>query len=352
MKKTKLYLSDIEREHPEKSYEELYDYVCELIHKGEITPVKQARMNGRKPALPAVYWRYEREKDYSQVFEELDFKLHPSIHTEYYRSHPDKYEKDAEKLWRLSGYLKNNGALLSVEETMNERSFEIFQREKFFQKEGGVKFCEKLGINKQTLNYYETSEPLSYYSHSKKFPQKILIIENKDTFYDIRRYLQNTDREILGAEFNTVIYGAGKGIWNAFADYANGAETYFTAGNELLYFGDIDYEGILIYEHLVKEGWLDISGESITIKPFVSGYERMLDKAEQLGFETMPDSKENQNTNIDRVFLDYFKEDRKAQMLKLLQMGKYIPQEIVNAHDWGLGKIQDREFDPGYKKWN
>ena len=59
---------------------------------------------------------------------------------------------------------------------MNERSFEIFKKEKFFQKEGGIKFCEKLGIDRNKLNYYETSEPLSYYSHSKDFPQNILIM--------------------------------------------------------------------------------------------------------------------------------------------------------------------------------
>ncbi len=32
---------------------------------------------------------------------------------------------------------------------------------------------------------------------------------------------------ILGKQFGTVIYGAGKGIWKTFADYVNGAESYF-----------------------------------------------------------------------------------------------------------------------------
>ena len=284
MKKSKLYLTSIEKEHPDMLYEELYAYVRELIDAGKLAPVKSSRTNGRKPALPLVFWKYEEEKNYDSVYSELNFSIHPSLNTEYYRSHPERYEEDAEQVRLLSDYLECNSLLLSVKETMNERSFEIFRKEKFFQKEGGVKFCERLGIDRNKLNYYDTSEPLSYYSHSKEFPQNIIIIENKDTFYDMRRYLRNTGADILGVKFNTLIYGAGKGIWNSFADYVAGAEEYFKAGNELLYFGDIDYEGIIIYEHLVKKKWECASGESVDIKPFVPAYERMLDKAENMGF--------------------------------------------------------------------
>lgn len=334
MKKSKLYLSNIEKEHPDLSYEELYAYIFKLINDEKLAPVKSALTNGRKPALPVMFWKYEDEKDYTDIYKELDFGIHPLVNTEYYRKHPEKYEEDAGKVRLLSNYLKDNSSLLSVEETMNERSFEIFKKEKFFQKEGGIKFCEKLGIDRNKLNYYETSEPLSYYSHSKDFPQNILIIENKDTFYDIRRHLRINEADVLGIRFNTLIYGAGKGIWNSFADYASGAESYFKAGNELLYFGDIDYEGIIIYEHLVKKQWKCGTGEIIDIKPFVRAYESMLDKAEKMGFSNMPFTKEKQNSNIENIFLDYFSENRKAQILNLLKEGKYIPQEILNEHDW------------------
>ena len=334
MKKSKLYLSSIEKEHPDLSYEELYAYIFELINAGKLAPVKSALTNGRKPALPVMFWKYEDEEDYTDIYKELDFGIHPLVNTEYYRKHPEKYKEDAGKVRLLSNYLKDNSSLLSVEETMNERSFEIFKKEKFFQKEGGIKFCEKLGIDRNKLNYYETSEPLSYYSHSKDFPQNILIIENKDTFYDIRRYLRINEADVLGIRFNTLIYGAGKGIWNSFADYASGAESYFKVGNELLYFGDIDYEGIIIYEHLVKKQWKCGTGESIDIKPFVRAYESMLDKAEKMGFSNMPYTKEKQNSNIENIFLDYFSENRKTQILNLLKEGKYIPQEILNEHDW------------------
>lgn len=341
MKKTKLYLNDIEKKHPEKDYFELYNYICDLIARGDIAPIKNAATNGKKPSLPLAFWHFEKEKDYSGILEELSFSIHPLINTEYYKKHPDKYTEDAHYIRLLSNYMKENSELLSVKETMNERSFEIFKREKFFQREGGIKLCERLGINRLKLNYYETSEPLSYYSHSKQSPQNILIIENKDTFYDIRRYIQNTDNNILGVRFDTVIYGAGKGIWKSFADYAGGAESYFTADNILLYFGDIDYEGIMIYEHLVKSRWESAAGKNIQITPFVKAYEIMLDKAEKLGVNNLPETKEKQNTNIESIFLGHFDDDRKTQIFDILKNGRYIPQEILNEHDWELKGLRN-----------
>ena len=134
----------------------------------------------------------------------------------------------------------------------------------------------------------------------------------------------------MGTEFGTVIYGAGKGIWKTFEDYINGAERYFLGRNTLLYFGDLDYEGILIYEHLLEQKQYRESGIHI----FKEAYERMLDKARQFGFSGLPDMKEKQNANIGTSFLSEFNEDRRHQIMELLAMGKYIPQEILNEHDW------------------
>ena len=143
---------------------------------------------------------------------------------------------------------------------------------------------------------------------------------------------------ILGKQFGTVIYGAGKGIWKTFADYVNGAESYFLGDNELFYFGDLDYEGILIYEHLLeqKEYQWDRQGNGSArmIQLFRKAYEAMLDKELQIGFSALPDMKEKQNSNIGTVFLDVFDEERRRQIHEILSAGKYIPQEILNEHDW------------------
>ena len=63
-------------------------------------------------------------------------------------------------------------------------------------------------------------------------------------------------------------------------------------------------------------------------------YTAMLDKAMQIGLSNLPNMKEKQNANIGTLFLDAFKDMRKDQICKILKMGKYIPQEILNEHDW------------------
>mgnify|MGYP005860117787 FL=1 len=54
----------------------------------------------------------------------------------------------------------------------------------------------------------------------------------------------------------------------------------------------------------------------------------------QIGLSNVPNMKEKQNANIGTLFLDAFKDMRKDQICKILKMGKYIPQEILNEHDW------------------
>ena len=139
------------------------------------------------------------------------------------------------------------------------------------RREGGLELCKRVAITSGNAGFYETSEPLSYYSCSKQTPQNILIVENKDTFFDIRRYMNAGNARIMGREFGTVIYGAGKGIWKTFEDYVNGAERYFLGKNALFYFGDLDFEGILIFEHLIGQKRYRESGIHI----FKEAYEKM-----------------------------------------------------------------------------
>lgn len=333
MKKTKVQLSALISAHPDKSYEELYRYITEKIEQGMLVPVKSAGNNARTPALPNAFWKLEEEVDYSDVYEELKFRIHPCIQTQYYRQHPERYKEDRQMLLLLSDYFQKHAELLEIPETMNERSFEIFHREKFFQKEGGLSFCKRLGISRDKLRFYETNEPISYYSHSKQTPQNILIIENLDTFYDIRRYRNAGHTTVLQMEFETLIYGSGKSICRKFNDYINGAEAYFMQENHLYYFGDLDYEGIGIYESLAGMEWQD--GRRISIQLFTQAYERMLDKAQRIGIGELPDTKKGQNSKIGNVFLDFFDETRREQIRTILEAGKYIPQEILNEHDWG-----------------
>lgn len=314
----------------ELSYREQYEYVTGLMEKGKIRPLKASKTNGKKPALFREYWLLEPKKDYQALEEEIKYRLHPLIAVDYYLAHPESYRRERTWVIKLSDYLKQDREKLDYPVSVNERSFEIWGREKFLSREQGKAVLKHCNLTEDFLHIYGTSEPLAYYSHTRKTPQNLLILENKDTFYSMRRYLLEGNEYIFGMPAGTLIYGAGKGILKRFGDFDICVEPYMTDGeNGIYYFGDLDYEGIGIYEHLA-----DLFKEKWEIVPFIRAYERMLEKAEDKGTDSLPETKEQQNRKISGEFFRYFPGEFAEQMRKVLESGRYIPQEILNISDF------------------
>lgn len=298
-----------------------------LMESGKIKPVKASGTNGKSPALYREYWLAEEEKNYDDLREELRYQLVPLISVDYYLSHLGVYEQDRKWVLLLNTYLKKRRILLEHQESINERSFEIWNREKFLSREQGKKILKRCGLELDFLNVYGTTEPLSYYSHTRAVPQNLVILENKDTFYSMRKHLLEGNDTILGERIGTLIYGAGKSIWKSFQDFDLCVEPYMKAEeNQIYYFGDLDYEGIGIYESLAE-----LTCDSREIRPFVPAYETMMKKAESAG--QLPETKELQNRNIKELFFSYFSEEQVTEMLRILENGTYIPQEILNITD-------------------
>lgn len=326
----RISLEQLMKESRKDSYLEQYQYICEQIEQQKIKAVKNSLLNGKKPALHLSYWRIEPKPDYREQIEELQFQMVPAIRTDYYLKHPDVYQKEEKWVKLLNRYFLKYGEMKQEPVSVNERSFQIWGREKFLQKEQGKQILTHCGVTLEQLNVYHTTEPLAYYSCSKEVPQTILILENKDTFYSMRKYLLNGRRKILGETIGTVIYGAGKGILRSFEDFGFCVESYINAGdNRILYFGDLDYEGIGIYERL-KE----LFGEDHILMPFVEAYEKMLQKSEICGMDFLPETSEKQNRNISGTFFRFFPDEITEKIQKILTAGKYIPQEIINITDF------------------
>lgn len=324
------------------SYTEQSDYICSLIDCGKIKPVKSSGTNGKKPALPNAYHIIEEKKDYSRLVNELRYEICSGISIDYYIKHPDIYEKERKWVLMLNEFLeKRHREDDELQKkfsaaSLNERSFEIWNREKFLQKENGKRILSHCGLDMDALDIYTTSEPLAYYSKSRNIPQNILIIENKDTFYSMRKYLienesksdiNSSNLTILGVKIDTLVYGAGKGILRSASDFEFCAEPYMNdKTNTYLYFGDLDYEGIGIYENLAGL----LAGKQKLI-PFVQAYEKMIEKAEIC--KELPETKEGQNRNITGYFETFFEEQYRIKIKQILVNNKYIPQEIINAND-------------------
>ena len=326
----RITLDELEKREKAVDYHGLYEAVISLIESGQIKPIKASGFNGKKPALYKEYKIVEIEKDFSQYEEEISYLLVSMISTDYYLHHLKQYEEDRKWILLLNDFLKSNRQKLQVPKSLNERSFEIWHREKFLKEEDGKKVLKRCGMTLEQLNVYETTEPLAYYVHTRNIPQNMLLLENKDTFYSLRKRMLSENNCFLQMEFGTIIYGAGKGIYRSFQDFSICAEPYMKdKGNSLYYLGDLDYEGILIFETLVER----FAG-GVLICPFVQGYLAMLQKAETLGFEKLPEMKEGQNRNVGNLFYSYFTEEYLKKLQKLLEMGRYIPQEILSEEDF------------------
>ena len=329
----RISLHDIESQYKIQQYRDLYDRVMVLIDAEKIKPVKAAGKNGKKPALYNEYWVLEQQEDNTVYIEELSYLFVPMISTHYYLHHIKQYREDREWLLLLNQYLKTNRNALQIPKSMNERSFEIWHREKFLKEEQGKKILKRCGIPLETLNLYETTEPLAYYVHTREIPQNLLITENKDTFYSMRRHLLSGEDSILGLKIGTLIYGAGKGIFRSFQDFSLCAEPYMREkANVIYYFGDLDYEGIAIYERLAAA-----FDTECKITPFTEGYLEMMKKAMEIGEKQLPAMKKGQTQKIGTGFWNAFSKESVDEMKKLLQKGRYIPQEILTIEDFQKG---------------
>jgi len=325
--KKKITIEEIEKVYKVSTYNDLNILVSKLIENNEIEAIKSSGGNGKKPALYKRYRIVEEEEDNSVYLEELDYKILSKFNISYYKKNMNKYKEHREYILALNSFIKENEDLLKIPLSMNERSFQIWGREKFLQKEDGKLILKNLGLNLEYLNYYDTSEPLAYYSKSKKVPQNILILENKDTYYTMRKYLINFNNTILGKEIDTVIYGAGKGLIKAFKDYDVSVEDYLASKeNKIYYFGDLDYEGIIIYEN-----FYDKYKDTYNISPFIEGYKKMIDKVNNIN--SLPKTKDGQNRNINNYFLQEFSLEYREKIEDILKSNLYIPQEIINIID-------------------
>ena len=127
----RISLDDLLHTRQDLDYQEQYEYIMKLLEKGQIKPVKASKSNGKKPALYREYWVVEEQKDYSNYIEEIKYTFSTMISVDYYLAHLDMYEKDRIWVLMLNEYLKKHTDALLTPESLNERSFEIWHREKF-----------------------------------------------------------------------------------------------------------------------------------------------------------------------------------------------------------------------------
>ena len=298
--------------------EQLNEQIKELTNQGVLAPVKSSGTNGNQKN--PLFMRYTVcVENTIQVSPDEIYALHPRLSANgYLLRNRMQFVNNRAFLCRLSEWLtdyKGNDMM-----SRRERSFAIFGEEK--ELDNHLRLLEAIGISGETLQYYETPEQcFSDYIPVRKPTMTLLICENKDIWFNIRRLMYESEANTLfDTQIDGVIFGQGNDITgkDKFRSYAAflGADTV-----RFLYCGDIDRAGFDIFLRLCK------AAEELHIELLLPAYRKMLELSTGI---QLPDS-EDKRSIIPEIseILPLFLENEQEQITQILQDNKRLPQEIL-----------------------
>ena len=300
---------------------ELCNLVSDAVASGFLAPVRSSGTNGNRAYPLYLKYRLTISEDCSDALSEIDM-LHPSMNKSgYLRSKPEAYVKYRPQLQLLSAYLFKRQPEVSV--SKKERSFEIFGEEKQLEDTAFRSLLDRLDFTPDVLRYYETPEYcFNDYIPERKNRMVLLILENKDIWFNIRRRMyEDGASEILETRIDGAVYGAGNRVseQGALSEY-----TRFMRAESVryLYWGDIDRAGLNIFLSLLK------NNPKADISLFVPAYEEMLRLSED---RKVPDSGDHRERmgNYEEIY-GLFSEEGRNRLIKLIEDNKRLPQEIIN----------------------
>ena len=313
--------SDLENLFSTSNDEELFKIIDFLTNQKILSSIKGSKTNGNR--LYPIYLKYRvltPQDTYETELKEIEI-LHPILlNNGYLKANPDEYRKNRESLKKLDRYLfHRNGNEVSI--SRKERSFEIFDEEKELDNKSFCALLERIGITSKTLAFYDTPEYcFNDYIPDRKAQMTLLICENKDIWFNIRRMMfENNATNIFDTHIDGVVYGCGNKVSGM------GALTTYTSfiGSEVkyLYWGDIDRAGLNIYLSAVH------ANPNIDIKLFVPAYEEMLRLSQS---KNIPDSDDKRNhiEDYSQIF-DSVNQSLKTLFEQSIKNNKRIPQEII-----------------------
>lgn len=335
--KTYITLEELEEIIESQDYLEFVQKVKALISEGILKPiVNKNRTNGKIPSLFLKY-RVLVTDDKNNEFENEIKHLSSEFEISKYLNNIEIYKKHREELLILDEFFKKNSDKLNVKISKNERAYQIWGYEKMLDSNIGKSILKFNNLEKK-LNYYLTPEPFFDYIPKIKEGMTILIVENKDTWYTLRKIFkqknnaknkQTIDMNLLGTTINGLLYGEGNKITKpkAIVNYEN---QMLNIKANFLYCGDLDFTGIDMFERVKKQN------EKSNIKLFTKIYEKMIDLS---NIEKLSKIRNQQNKNINlEDFLTNFSEQYQSRINSILMQNKYIPQEILNYEILGGAK--------------
>ncbi|OZM56438.1 hypothetical protein CIB95_11730 [Lottiidibacillus patelloidae] len=302
-------------------YNEFATTINEYVAENLLEPVNASRTNGRRPSLYNKYRINKPKEDYSTALDEIKL-LHPNFNHSKYAKQPAMYVKYKKEIELLSQFFWEQEDLLKQPMSMNERSFQIWGIEKLIKEKSVIKTIFQFNdLDMSILNVYETPEPFFEYNFANEKEMNILIIENKDTWFTLRKIMREEGINYLFRDYHVLLYGEGKMIISRNNRLNEYDQLLTGSANNYFYFGDLDYEGIDIYQTLVTKNC------ELSIHLCTELYVLMLKEA---NIYNLPKAKAGQKKIDLSLFLNEFTASDKADITTILENGYYIPQEILN----------------------
>ena len=300
-------------------YDYFYNLINKLVENNILVPKgKKVTSNPFKP-LNLKYEKLVEKEDLSEQEKIFIHNLNPKINTNIYNKKIETFRKDKEILSPLSEFLNGtNHELISVK----ERSLQLFNDEKMLQSSG---ILNRTKLDYNSLACIENPEPLLCFIGDKfylKNSRKILIIENLDTYWTFHKLmLKEIGKENKAFNVDMIIYGRGYGITDSNYNFS-----YYsiTQDDSICYFGDLDSEGICIYQ-LFKSKF-----KSLNINLAIPYYKYLLDYGLEKAFRYKP----TQNTANVEELLEEIKSLSKEDInsfVNVINNKLFVPQEALNA---------------------
>lgn len=320
-KKQTIKLSELEKlPNGSVSYENFEAGIRKLVEE-EILIEKGTKVNSL--ALNYGVNHYILQKDKIDEVNNYILKFSKEIDLgDYFKLSEEAFHKELPLIQAVNDYILNNG-LPDNYVTSQERSFNILGDEKWIDEKNGKKLLERIKVWDK-LKIVNDSDPLMLAVNVNGFEKPVhyhLIVENKATFLALMDILRETN-------YTTLIYGCG---WKIVSNYYMiDKQLNLKDKNEFMYFGDIDKEGISIWNSL---------NEKMQVSVAIDFYEELLKKDYSIG-------KKNQKRNEAAInnFLKFFKTSEKEVLMNMINNGGYLPQEGLNKEElkriWG-GMCED-----------
>jgi hypothetical protein len=294
-------------------YRDFGQAMADLETEGIIEGIKSSKKHMVHRNLFNRYQMGEKkEKLNPAILADLLSGYNPAINTSFYFKNAQEWEVASPYLKKISSFLnqkKEDAGWISL----NERSYDLFGNEKFLASKEGKVLLKNSGLTIDDLCCFQTSEPFFYFLHPSVPLENILIIENKDTFFSLKRLLQDGVYDWDNKRFSLLIYGEGNKITKSIEFLE---ELEIDEQVPIYYYGDLDPEGISIYYRTKSKTKRDI-------QPFKLFYEAL--------WERKNNSRKwaNHRCSLEALqeFLSHFPHDLANELEVFLNSSGCVPQE-------------------------